>query len=126
MRTVSAKVRFLALTIAFAIAVPANLPTWPADDVAAPSPAARADGGSPGKAVLNRVASRASWHGPGFACADPSDEPDEGSDGWVPAHSAALPALDVPHGPVADGLRVVRPAPTHPPLSAGALCRLRC
>ncbi len=126
MRTGSAKVRLLALTIAVAIAVPSNLPTWAADDDAAPSPAARADGGSPGKAVLNRVASRASWHGAGFACADPSDEPDEGSDGWVPAHGVGLPASDVPPGPVADGRPEMRPAPAQPPLSAGALGRLRC
>ncbi len=126
-RTVSAKVRLLALTIAVAIAVPANLPDWPgAEETAPASPVARADSGPPGLPTLSRVTPRPSWHGAGLTWADPSDEPDEGSDGWVHAPSLSLPAPAILRGAIADRLGAASIAPARSPLPPGATCRLRC
>lgn len=106
--------------------MPSNLPTWPASEEVAPAvPAARAEVGARGPS-LHGAAPRTAWHGAGFACVDPSDEPDEGSNGWVPAPPPGLAAPAIPPGPVAD--RLGMPSLTAPPapLPPGALGRLRC
>src|SRR5262245_35982655 len=96
-RHATAKVRFLALAIAVAIAIPANLPTWAdADPIPTNSPAARGDDAAPGRPALNGAAPRPDWHAGCLAYGDPSEEPDEGSDGWVPAADRALPAEAAP------------------------------
>lgn len=126
-RHATAKVRFLALAIAAAIAVPANLPTWTVDEAAAAtSPAARGGGGAPGHPALSGVAHRPSWHAGCMAYGDPSDEPDEGSDGWVSAADRALPAQVAPDVPVANAPGLASAASARPPLPVGTPCRLRC
>jgi hypothetical protein len=126
-RHATAKVRLLALAIAAAIAVPANLPTWPVDDGAsATSLAARGDNGAPGRPALNGVTPRPTWHTGCMVCGDPSDEPDEGSDGWVPASDRALPSEVAPAVPATGSTGLASAASARSPLPVVTLYRLRC
>lgn len=126
-RRATAKARFLALAIAAAIAVPANLPTWTPDEGGrASSPAAHRDGGAAGRPVLIGASQRASWHTGCIVYGDPSDEPDEGSDDWVPSADRAMPAQVVTAVPVADAPGLASAASARLPLAVGTPCRLRC
>jgi hypothetical protein len=126
-RSWTRNVRFLAWLVAIAIATPAPATAWSAaDESASPSPAARGELGRHTHRSLTPVSPRAAWHGGAPSLADPSDEPGEGSDGWLSSLDQAPPASAVVSSLVADAAALALPAPFWPPLPVGTLCRLRC
>jgi hypothetical protein len=121
------KVRLLALVVASAIALPANAPTWPSfEEATAPSPSARAHDSLTGRPALHGAPRHASWHSTGTAYADPSDEPDEGSDGWLPSADCAHVAHAAPFRLIADALSLDAVDTPRLPPTDGTPFRLRC
>ncbi len=121
------KGRLLTWLVAIAIATPGPVTAWPAsDDGAAPSPSARNVAGKTAPPALTPVSSRAAWQVCGAALADPTDEPGEGSDGWVSSLDQALPSWDGMLSIVAVAPGLLSALPSWSPLPTGTLCRLRC
>ncbi len=126
MQALARKVRLLVWVIALAVALPVSPGAWAvADEGVESSPDARREAG-PARPAIGHAPLRAGWHGDCTSLADPSDEPDEGSDGWVSALDHGLPAafgldwtVDVAPGIFSRPHR-------RPPLAVGTLCRLRC
>jgi hypothetical protein len=122
--------RLMALALALATASPVNLPAWPSDcnNTERESAAAADPVPHPGS-VLAKARPLPSWHGPGgMITADPSDEPDEGADGWLRQPSLVgfylrdLPLSIAGCGlPGSSGIADLG-APHH----AGISCQLRC
>jgi hypothetical protein len=121
------KLRFLGWLIALAVALPVPSGGWAvADEGAESSPAARDEAGTAARPAIGHAPLRAGWHGACASLADPSDEPDEGSDGWVSALEQGLPAPFGLDWVVGDAPGIFSHPPHRPPLAVGTLCRLRC
>jgi hypothetical protein len=121
------KVRLLGWLIALAVALPVTPGAWAvADEGSGSSPAARRENCTPTHPAIGHAPHRAGWHGACASLADPSDEPDEGSDGWVSALDQGLPAPFGQDWTVDDAPGIFSHPAHRPPLAVGTLCRLRC
>lgn len=128
MRRSDGHLRPIALALALAIALPANLPAWTALARTSGPDADASIGLNPkDRPAFQRVDPHSALLGcDDLARADQAEGTDEGDDVFSPSFAAALPAPGVPSGLIPTPLGMASPPMARDSLPMGVSCRLRC